>query len=79
MPNRLAGSVAIVTGASAGLGRASALALAAEGADLVVSARWVERLHDLVRAIEASGSRAVVVAGARIIEIQLRPMSEPRA
>lgn len=67
--NRLDGRVAIVTGASRGLGRATALALAAEGAAVAVAARteqvWDERLPgtigDTVAQIEAAGGRAVAI------------------
>lgn len=66
---RLDGRVAIVTGASRGLGRATALALAAEGAAVAVAARteqvWDERLPgtigDTVAQIEATGGRALAV------------------
>ncbi|AQA01299.1 oxidoreductase [Mycobacterium sp. MS1601] len=69
MGARLDGGVAIVTGASRGLGRATALALAAEGAAVAVVARteqvWDERLPgticDTVAQIEAAGGRAVAI------------------
>jgi 3-oxoacyl-[acyl-carrier protein] reductase len=57
------GRKAIVNGASAGMGRAAAIALAAEGADLVISARGEPRLIDTARDIEARfGVRVVPVA-----------------
>ena len=59
---RLDGRVAIVTGASSGLGVTFATALADAGADLVLAARRTDRL-DAVRAeIEATGRRCLVVA-----------------
>ena len=69
MTARLDGRSAIVTGASRGLGRATALALAAEGAAVAVVARteqqWDERLPgtigETVAAIEAAGGRAVPI------------------
>ena len=58
----LEGKVAWVTGASAGLGRASAAALAAEGATVAVSARRVEELEALARSMEEStGARCLPV------------------
>ena len=69
MTARLTGRSAIVTGASRGLGRATALALAAEGAAVAVVARteaqWDDRLPgtigETVDAIEAAGGQAVAV------------------
>jgi 3-oxoacyl-[acyl-carrier protein] reductase len=58
----LDGKVAWVTGASAGLGRASAEALAAEGAVVAVSARRAGELEQVARAIEGStGTRCLAV------------------
>ena len=58
---RLDGTVALVTGASSGIGEATAVQLAAEGAAVSVVARRRERLEDLARRIEADGGRALVV------------------
>jgi len=63
MSNKLKGKVAIITGASAGIGRACARALADEGAHLVLTARRKERLAQLKQEIEAAGGRAVIVVG----------------
>jgi 3-oxoacyl-[acyl-carrier protein] reductase len=63
MSKKLLGKVAIITGATAGIGRASARALAGEGALLVLTGRRQERLDELKHEIEAAGSRAVCVAG----------------
>jgi NADP-dependent 3-hydroxy acid dehydrogenase YdfG len=61
MTARLTGTVALVTGASSGIGEATALALAAEGAEVAVLARRRERLDDLAGRIAAGGDPALVV------------------
>ncbi len=58
---RLDGKVAWVTGASRGLGKAMALALAEAGADLVLSARTVVDLEGTASDVKRLGRRAVVV------------------
>jgi NAD(P)-dependent dehydrogenase (short-subunit alcohol dehydrogenase family) len=55
--------VAIVTGASSGIGRATARLFAREGARVVVSGRRQAELDALVREIEAMGGHAIAVAG----------------
>ena len=59
---RLDGKVAIVTGASSGLGVAFAKALAEAGADVALGARRVERLDETKALVEAAGRRAIAVA-----------------
>jgi len=59
----LSEKVAIVTGASSGIGRAAATLFAREGAAVVVSGRDHRRLDELVEEIIAAGGRAVAVAG----------------
>ncbi len=54
---------AIVTGASSGIGRATALLFAREGAKLVVTARRRSQLDELVEEIRRTGGEAVAVAG----------------
>lgn len=63
MSGPLAGRVALVTGASSGIGEAAALALAAAGAGVAVSARRGDRLSALVARIEAAGGKALALAG----------------
>lgn len=59
----LEGKVAVITGASRGIGRAVALALAQRGVDLVLAAQGEEALGEVARAVEALGRKAVTVAG----------------
>jgi 3-oxoacyl-[acyl-carrier protein] reductase len=54
----LSGRVALVTGASQGIGRACALKLAVSGATLAVAARSQEKLAELVKEVEGSGGKA---------------------
>jgi len=68
MTGKLAGKTALITGASAGIGRASALALAREGANMVLTARRQERLEELIEAVHKAGGKAVSVVGDAIEE-----------
>jgi NAD(P)-dependent dehydrogenase (short-subunit alcohol dehydrogenase family) len=61
--HRLDGKVAIVTGASYGLGVLFAEILASAGADVVVTARSVDKLEDTKKLVEGLGRRCLAVAG----------------
>lgn len=58
----LAGKVAVVTGASRGIGRGASLAFAEAGASVIVAARSTDKLGELVAEIEAIGGKARAVA-----------------
>ncbi len=53
--------VALITGASQGIGRATALAFASSGAKVAVAARQVAKLEELVKEIESAGGEALAV------------------
>ena len=61
MAERLDGTVALVTGASSGIGEATAEALAQHGASVAIAARRVDRLQDLAGRIREAGGTALVL------------------
>ncbi|VWX53136.1 SDR family oxidoreductase [Novosphingobium sp. 9U] len=72
MSKLLEGKVALVTGASSGIGEATALCLAEAGATVAMSARRAERLAGLVEQIEALGGKALAIPGDMAVEADAR-------
>ena len=60
---RLDGKLALITGAGSGIGKAIALAFAAEGAKLALMGRRLDKLQEVVGEIKSRGGEAVAVAG----------------
>src|SRR5437868_4470815 len=61
MAGALQGTVALVTGASSGIGEATAAAMAAEGASVALAARRADRLEQLAGTIREAGGNALVI------------------
>ena len=62
MSNNIEGKIVVITGASSGLGEATARHLCAQGASVVLGARRVDRIQALADELTRSGARAVAVA-----------------
>ncbi len=63
MKKRLLGKNVIITGASSGIGRVSALEFAKEGANLLLFARNVDRLNEVKKDVEELGAQAIIFEG----------------
>jgi NADP-dependent 3-hydroxy acid dehydrogenase YdfG len=70
----LSEKVAIITGASSGIGEATALALAAQGAQVVVVARRGDRLEKVAQQISETGGKALQIIADVTDEVQVRQM-----
>ena len=79
MAGSLDGRKALITGGSSGIGEATALAMAAEGAAIAVGARRKERLDDLAGRIEGDGGTAVAIEADITDEDQAKALVEARA
>jgi NADP-dependent 3-hydroxy acid dehydrogenase YdfG len=62
MDNNIKGKVVVITGASSGLGEATARHLSAQGAIVVLGARRIDRLNSLVDELKACGGTALAIA-----------------
>lgn len=73
---KLKDKIAIITGASSGIGEATAKALSAEGAKVVLAARRVDRLEKLKQEIESSGGEALVVKTDVVVRDEVEKMAQ---
>jgi len=76
MIRKVSGTTAVITGATSGIGRATAVEFARAGANVVVAGRRKERLSELVREIEANGGHAVAVATDVAVQAQVDHLIE---
>lgn len=74
MTKKLDGKVALITGASSGIGKATAIALAEEGAQVAIAARRSDRLNDLAKQIEAAGGKALPIVADVTDEAQVKAL-----
>lgn len=72
MTNKLEGKVTIITGASSGIGEATAISLAAEGAKVVIAARRGDRLEAVTKHITDNGGQALSVIADITDEVQVK-------
>ena len=79
MTQQFAGRTALVTGGGSGIGRATALALAAEGALVTVAGRTRDTLEETVRLVEANGGAARHVVADVTDESAVESAVEPRS
>ena len=75
-PDAFRGQVVIVTGASAGIGKALALQLARQGAKVAIAARRTERLEEVATTCRALGAEVLVVPTDVSNEAQCKALAE---
>jgi NAD(P)-dependent dehydrogenase (short-subunit alcohol dehydrogenase family) len=76
MPRALRGASVVITGASSGIGRASALAFAREGARLTLASRTLDALRDVAGRCERLGASAIPVETDVTVEASVRRLAE---
>lgn len=76
MAGKLNGKVAVITGASSGIGEATAIALAAEGAKIALAARRVEKLEALAKQITDGSGQALPIAADVTDDAQIQELVE---
>jgi NAD(P)-dependent dehydrogenase (short-subunit alcohol dehydrogenase family) len=74
--SNLKGKVALITGASKGLGRAMACSLAGAGADVILVSRNLEHLEETAKAVRSFGARAFVYPADVTNEAQIAQLAE---
>ena len=74
MSNNIEGKVVVITGASSGLGEATARVLSAQGANVVLGARRVDRIQSLADELTGSGGKALAVATDVTERDQVKPL-----